>query len=175
MGSIKFIILFSTFSFCQIQYGGSPRYLLHNEEIKYYNVDHSKIIENTLHPMVLKYANEYIVDIDILNEAETIQISDEIIYYIGIQSLGAKALGLVFNQFHLTENSEMFIYSSDKSMHIGSFNEKNNNQSGKLETAVVKGEKVIIELSIPIEEVDGLRLKMKSIMHDFIDLMKFQV
>ena len=89
----------------------------------------------------------------------------EIIYYIGIQSLGAKALGLVFNQFHLTENSEMFIYSSDKSMHIGSFNEKNNNQSGSLETAVVKGEKVIIELSIPIEEVDDLRLKMKSIMH----------
>ena len=64
MGSIKFILLLSTLSFCQIQHGGSPKYLLHSEKIKYYNVDHSKIIEKNFHPMVLQYANEYIVDID---------------------------------------------------------------------------------------------------------------
>ena len=50
----------------------------------------------------------------------------------------------IFDEFHLTENSELFIYSSDKSMYLGSFNSKNNNPTGTLETAVVKGDNIIM-------------------------------
>ena len=171
MNLLKFIILFSSFLMAQIQYGGTPKYLIDDTKIININVDHSNKIETDLHPMVLRYANEYSLNIDIINEGSIVEKSTEITYYLGIESNGAKAIGLVFDQFHLTENSKLFIYSSDRSMYIGSFNAKNNNPTGTLETAVVKGDNVIIELTVPLSEVDDIKLKLKSVMHDFLDLM----
>ena len=55
-------------------------------------------------------------------------------------------------------------------MHIGSFNKKNNNPTGSLETALIKGDKIIIELSVPIIELSDLKLRLGSIMHDYLDL-----
>ena len=165
-----YIILFSL-SFSQIQYGGSPKYELIPDQIQSHNVDHLRLIEKNFHPMVLQYANEYDVNINILSKSTKTQKNEYVIYNFGIESSGAKALGLVFDEFKLSENSELYIYSADRSMFIGSFNANNNNPSGMLETAVVKGEKIFIELSVPIEEVKQIKLNLSSVMHDYIDLM----
>jgi len=170
---LKFIVLIISISFSQIQHGGSPRYLLNDSDIEIYNVDQTKKIDHNLHPMVLHYADEYSIKINIIEQATIIQNSDETIYYIGIQSSGAKAISLKFDNFYLTDESELYIYSSDRSMFIGSFNSKNNNYTESLETAVVKGDQVFIELKVPTQDIDKIKLTLKSIMHDFKDLMNF--
>ena len=115
---IKFLFLISTFSFAQIQYGGAPKYLLADNQVKLFDVDHTLKIDNDLHPMVLHYADEYLVDINILDDAVKIENQSEIIFTLGIRSQGAKALGFIFDEFHLTENSKMFIYSLPKSFSV---------------------------------------------------------
>ena len=160
MRYITFLILIITISLGQIQYGGVPKYEPKNNNINFINTDNLEIIDRDLHPMVLKYADEYYVDINFLTEATKIVNIYETIFYLGIESKNAKALAFVFDDFNLTENSKMFIYSEDESMYIGSFNSKNNNPSGELATAVVKGDRVVIELTVPNHEIDELSLNM---------------
>ncbi len=164
-----------TFSFAQIQHGGLPKYLIDQNEIEIHEVDHSMKIENNLHPMVLHYADEYSVDIDVMDEAIKVIESNQTIFTIGIRSMGAKALGFMFDEFNLTENSKLFIYSLDRSMYMGAFNAKNNNPSGSLATAVVKGESVVIELTVPNDEIEEIRLHLSIVTHDFLDLMNLHL
>ena len=89
-----------TFSFAQIQHGGLPKYLIDQNEIEIHEVDHSMKIENNLHPMVLHYADEYSVDIDVMDEAIKVIESNQTIFTIGIRSMGAKALGFIFDEFN---------------------------------------------------------------------------
>ena len=173
MRYITFLFLIITFGIAQIQYGGIPNYQSDNKSIKFITTENLDIIDRDLHPMVLKYADEYYVDINFLTEATKVINIYETTFYLGIESKGAKALAFVFDDFNLTENSEMFIYSEDESMYIGAFNSKNNNPSGELATAVVKGDRVIVELTVPNHEIDELSLNMGTILHDFLDLMNF--
>ena len=164
-------LLLITISFSQIQQGGSPSYIFDIEGLDYHVVDKSNKIDHDLHPMVFHYADEYRINIDIIKESKILIRDDIATYSLGVKSEGAKALGIIFDDFQLTINSELFIYSYDKSMHIGAFNSKNNNIDNSLETSVVKGEKVFIELRLPVNEIKDVRLKVGSVMHDFIDLM----
>ena len=170
---LSILLLLPTISFSQIQYGGAPIAAINFEEINFITIDHSNIINNNLHPMVLKYANEYSVDINVPQLATKIEGSYESTFYLGIESTGAMALAFIFDEFNLTENTKLFIYDENKSMHIGSFNSKNNNPSGTLSTAVVKSERVIIELTIPNFELIDLKLHLSIVTHDFLDLMNF--
>jgi len=170
---LYFILLFTTYSFSQIQYGGQPSYSLENHKINFVSIDKSNIINNELHPMVLKYADEYKVNINLIDDANKIANTNNTLFYLGIYSENAKAIACSFDKFNLTENSKMFIYNEDRSMFIGAFNSKNNNPSGTLSTAVVKGDKIIIELSIPNDEIKDVKLNLSSISHDFLDLMNF--
>ena len=83
------------------------------------------------------------------------------------------SIGFHFNQFQLTNHTKMFIYDEQESMYIGSFNSKNNDFTGEKSTAVVKSDRVIIELTVPNNEVRDLALNMSIVAHDFLDFMNF--
>ena len=85
-----YIILFSL-SFSQIQYGGSPKYELIPDQIKSHNVDHLRLIEKNFHPMVLQYANEYDVNINILSKSTKTQKNEYVIYNNDINLSSCKA------------------------------------------------------------------------------------
>ena len=173
MRYITFLFLIMTLGIAQIQYGGTPKYESNANPIKFITTENLDIIDRDLHPMVLKYADQYFVDINFLTEATKTVNVYETTFHLGFESKGAKALAFVFSEFNLTDKSKMFIYSEDESMYIGSFNSKNNNPSGELATAVVKGDRVIIELTVPNYEINDLRLHLDIIDHVFLDFMNF--
>ena len=173
MKYFNILILFLTFSFSQIQYSGFPIYKPDNTKINFIKVDHSNLIDYDLHPMVLHYANEYAVDINIPLSATKIVGQFKTTFYLGLESEGAKAIAFHFDQFKLTQNSKMFIYDEEQTMYIGSFNSKNNDFTGEKSTALVKSDRVIIELTVPNNEVRDLALNLSIITHDFLDLINF--
>ena len=93
------LLLLPVISFSQIQYGGVPVDAINIEEINFLTIDHSNIINNNLHPMVLKYANEYSVDINVPQLATKIEGSYESTFYLGIESPGDMALAFIFDEF----------------------------------------------------------------------------
>lgn len=173
MKYFNILILFLTFSFSQIQYSGSPIYKPDNTKINFIKVDHNNLIDYDLHPMVLQYANEYAVDINIPLSATKLIGQFKTTFYLGLESEGAKAIAFHFDQFKLTQNSKMFIYDEEQTMYIGSFNSKNNDFTGEKSTALVKSDRVIIELTVPNNEVRDLALNLSIITHDFLDLINF--
>ena len=111
MRYITFLFLIINLCFAQIQYGGSPKYKIEEHSINFITTNNFEIIDRNLHPAVLQYADEYSVDIDFLTEATKIVNIYETVFYLGVESKNAKALAFVFDDFNLTENSKMFIYS----------------------------------------------------------------
>ena len=174
MNYIISLFLLLTISFAQIQHGGSPKYRLNlDNSINFISTDNLEIIDRNLHPMVKKYADEYLVDVNVLEVATKVIDLYETTFYLGVESSGAKAIAFVFDEFHLTDNSKMFISSEDEFMSIGSFNSNNNNPVNEISTAVVKGDRVIIELTVPNNEIKDVKLNLGVITHDFLDLMNF--
>lgn len=165
------LIVFS-FAFGQIQYGGSPLFQP-EESINFITIDHDNLIEYDLHPMVVHYANEYAVDINVPQLATKVVDQYKTTFYLGIESPGAMSIAFHFNEFNLTDHTEMFIYDEEETMHIGAFNSKNNDFTGEKSTAVVKSDRVVIELSVPNNEVRDLKLHMSIVTHDFLDFMNF--
>ena len=170
MKYFNIFLIFFSFAFGQIQYGGSPLFQP-EKEINFIMIDHDNLIEYNLDPMVLHYANEYEVDINVPQLASKVVNQYKTTFYLGIESPGAMSIGFHFDEFQLTNHTEMFIYDEEETMHIGSFNSKNNDFTGEKSTAVVKGDRVVIELTVPNHEVRDLELHMSIVTHDFLDFI----
>ena len=113
MKYLNIILIIFSLAFGQIQYGGSPVYQPDGKAVKFITIDHSNLIEYDLHPMVLHYANEYAVDINVLEEATKVVDQYKTTFYLGIESPDAMSIGFHFDQFELTNHTEMFIYDEE--------------------------------------------------------------
>jgi len=92
------------------------------------------------------------------------------IWNLGIRSVGAYSLNLIFSEYELAPGARVFIYNEDKSDYIGGFDHRNNKSHGKLATTLVSGEAIIIEYYEP-QAVKGLgRLRVGSVTHAYRDV-----
>ena len=172
--SILTIISLLALSFCQIQYGGSPKFLDNTAlDINILSPNSSNIIDRNFTPMVFEYGIEYEMDITVLNEATTIYQNDEITYLLKIFSKDAYGIGLNFDRFYLTENSKLFIYDENRTYYFGALTNQNNKQDNIFSTSIIKGETIILELTLPEDEVDDIQLHIDSIIHDSTDILNY--
>ncbi|MDD6210270.1 MAG: trypsin-like serine protease [Bacteroidales bacterium] len=72
----------------------------------------------------------------------------DLVWRVVFSSPGAKAIGVVFSEYHLAEGSELYVYNGDKSQVSGAFTRDNNNSSGILTVVPVKGETITVELNM---------------------------
>ncbi len=139
VNSLVLIICFIGFSFPQIQYDGNPKFFDNSYlDIDYIQIDQNNIIDREFHPMVFQFGHEYDVNIDFIKEATLIKKDDTSIYLLGIESPGAYAIGINFNEFYLSQNSKLFFYDEEKSFYIGSFDHRNNKPTQSLTTSLIK-------------------------------------
>ena len=172
--SILSIICFLGISYAQIQHGGIPAfYDDRTSEFNFITIDKSQVIDRNFHPMVFQFGIEYDVDINFIQEATLVQEGSKNTYLLGIESRDALAIGLNFNQFVLTENSELFFYDEEMTSFLGSFNQLNNKETQELTSSLIKSDRIVIELNIPENELNDLKLNIDSIIHDFTDINNY--
>jgi len=172
----QLLIIFSIIglSYAQIQQGGTPKYYdTRINDINFIEIDHNNSIDRNFHPMVFQFGNEYAVDINVLNMATLIEEGENLTYLLGVDSRDAYAIAFNFNEFVLTENSELYFYDEDLTMFLGSFNNLNNKPSLDLTTSLIKSDRVIIELNVPLNEAENIRLNISSIIHDYTDIKNY--
>ena len=154
--SILTIFLFFTLSFCQIQYGGSPKFL-DTRNINIVSSETDNIIDRNFDSMVFEYGVEYGMDINVLDNAISVYDNEEVTFLLGFYSKGAYGIGLNFDEFYLTENSKLFIYDRNKSYYLGALTSDNNKRDNIFSTSIIKGETIVLELTLPIDEVENIK------------------
>ena len=170
--AILFIFILYSNLFSQISYGGNPREYDNREQNNIIIPRIENIIDREFNPMVFEYGYEYSVDYNVLNVVP--QLNDnEYIYYLEVKSDGAYGIGLIFDDFYLSENAELFLYDKERTIILGSFTSRNNKPENVFPTSVIKSDHIVIELNIPIEEVGQSRLNLGSIIHDYTDIMGY--
>ena len=175
MIKIAISILFITFSFAQIQSEGYPRYYDNTppNQINFISIDNNPKVDRNFNPMVFQFGIEYILNISILDEAQ-VYIDDNIYTFVlGVSSENAYGLGFNFDSFFLTENAELFFYDRDRTSILGALTRINNKDTESITTSIVKGSDVVIELSVPEDEVKDIKLQLNTVVHDQVDIMNY--
>lgn len=168
------LLLFVCFSFSQIVYDGSPIFPLEdNDQIQFIDVSNSATIDRNFHPMVYQFGEEYDTDINVIDQAQ-IYIDDNMYtFLLGISSPGAYGLGFNFSDFYLTPGAEVYFYERDRSSYFGALTYRNNKSTGDITTSIIKGDHIVIEISVPQDEIDDIRLHLDSVIHDYEDIMNY--
>jgi PKD repeat protein len=79
----------------------------------------------------------------------------DVMWRVKLQSNNAKALGVVFSDFYLAPNTELYVYDENKTMIAGAFTSDNNHSSMQFSTRLLPTSTIIIEY---IERGAGVNL-----------------
>ena len=82
-------------------------------------------------------------------------------------SRGALSLNLAFGRFHLPEGARLTVSSADGLYRIGPFTERDNDDHGELWTPPIPAEEILLDLSLPVERLEGLELELTEIHHGY--------
>ena len=177
---LVFFLVFSLPAISQISRGGKPfayeglkKAVVYSVEIPDKETQLLKSMQETELPerkKVLKYAYTISTDYSPEYHGEWIETKESVkIWRIELESKGAYALGILFSEFKLNPGCMLFIYDPKQENILGGFNEQNNKASGILPTAMIPGDRIVVELQVPVGTDYG-SLKIGSISHAFIDV-----
>ena len=125
---ILFTLLLSSL-FAQISQGGIPSYYDRDFSINFVEPDRNNLVDRNFAPMVFEFGDEYQMNVNIMDVVEPINEDGIYTYLLGIKSQGAYGIGIIFDDFYLSDNSNLFIYDQSQTMFLGSFTSENNKDS----------------------------------------------
>ncbi|MBI9038684.1 MAG: T9SS type A sorting domain-containing protein [Bacteroidales bacterium] len=106
--------------------------------------------ENDKQATPLRFGKLLEVNFDINNSGSWTEISGKgRIWRLKITSEGALALGIYYNDFHIPQGGQLFLYNENKSQVIGAFTEVNNTKNKLFATELIQGETTILEYFEP--------------------------
>jgi lysyl endopeptidase len=113
-------------------------------------------------PMVV--AKEASVNVDILNEGNWLTMPDgSKICRMAFRYPGAKALLCLFNVFEPAKGASLFIYSADKKILSGAFDQNSSGVKGTLSVAPIPSDEIVVEYHLPAKANDVGRIYLKNI------------
>ncbi|MFB6306880.1 MAG: serine protease, partial [Flavobacteriales bacterium] len=91
-----------------------------------------------------------------------------------IHSKDALNLNFGFSLYDLPKGAELFIYTPDHKHILGAFTHKNNKNSGRLATTVIRGERAIVELYEPASVKGETAIKIGRVSHGYKEFYNFR-
>ncbi|MCH7414338.1 hypothetical protein MM213_12640 [Belliella sp. R4-6] len=94
---------------------------------------------------------------------------DTVIHYYSITSSDAHSLNLIFDNFYLSENASLKIYSMDGSMIYGPVKHDHNPENSVFWTDLIKGDGIIIEVKIIGKDSGESAINIEKVVHGYIN------
>lgn len=91
-----------------------------------------------------------------------------------IYSKDAYSLNLGFSQYQMPKGGSLLLYSPNGTQVLGPFTTSDNEDHAKLWTPLVKGDEIVLEVQIPAEQKNNLKLELKTVNHDFLNFLEIQ-
>ena len=89
------------------------------------------------------------------------------VWRLRIHATKARSINLAFSHYHLPENAELHLFSEDGKYRIRPFTAADNKPHGELWTPIVRGETLVLELQVPAQLRDEVRLEIGSINYGY--------
>jgi lysyl endopeptidase len=170
-------VFFSGSLSSQVSKGGLPPSYLNgiknNIEYTQFTFDEALLKQNLRQGNFksLKFAHLHECNLDILKKGSKEIIDDMEVWRLGISSLNAQSLYLVFSDFEIPESAKLFIYTPDYAKILGAFTSFNNKVSGRLATVPLPGDSLILEYVVQPNERSETKLQIGQIWHDYIGIV----
>lgn len=158
-------VYFSTYLFSQLSEGGTPISFQTFKANVFSNVkfeemplvdeyalrEEDKILD-TLPGMPWRFGFNHEVDLNPDNSGFWDIIPGQgRLWRLALRSTNAKTINLTFNRYKLPDGAKLFIYNEDKSVVLGAFTSKNNQEHGYFSTTLIPGEAITIEYFEPFD------------------------
>ncbi|MDR3338747.1 MAG: serine protease [Candidatus Symbiothrix sp.] len=120
-----------------------------------------------------QFAYKFYTDIDLRRDAAISLLPDGTkIRRMGIRSQGAYSINLLLRDFEIPEGGKLFVYNTDYSYVIGSFDHRNNSPGKILPLQPVAGEALIVEYSEPPGVAFEGHFRITEVNHDYLGFFR---
>ena len=179
MRLIPLLILLSTaeVAAAQISQGGSP--FRWNEQLDQRSLP--LVMLEPLQPLDtamlhdgaagIQYGVQRFVEVDVPLQGLWQDMSDGgRLCHVVIESEGALMMSLQFDRWELPAGAMVYVYDAARTRFIGGFDASNRGPEGDMATALIPGDRVVIEYRLPPGAPDG-QLRVSSITHAYRDIL----
>ena len=113
----------------------------------------------------------YAIDrnVDVIELANREEQNGMLKFSLQLNAEDAKSLNFNFNLFHLSENSLLYFTSLDAKDQIGAITAANNKIDNQFSTRPIKGSAVLIELFVPISELEEVDVEISQVIYGYRD------
>jgi len=182
MKKILIILLILNLGLAQQSISGIPYSIKNNfkqtsEKIVLPDLDIDQLLledRNALPATPFRYGYIFETNISLDNSGEWIQLNNgDRIWRLSIESQGAFAISIEYNQFFLPENSTFFISNNDGSMIKGGYTNNNNQPDMLFASPLIKGDVMYLEYYEPANQYGHGIINISSVIHDYKDILNF--
>ena len=92
---------------------------------------------------------------------------DEARWRLRITSPGALSLNLAFGRYRMPPGGRLMLLSADGRYRVGPFSADDNESHGQLWTPPIVTDDLVLELSVPIDELEDLELELTRVFHGY--------
>jgi V8-like Glu-specific endopeptidase len=117
-----------------------------------------------------RFGKDIDVDLGLKNSGQWEDVKGGRIWKIKITSENAYSINLIFDNFRLSNEAELYIYNEDETMIIGPILSKNNNKSEVFATDLIQGQSIILELFEPAFSKGESKLHISKVIHGYVDM-----
>ena len=115
-----------------------------------------------------RFAQPIPVDVTPGNHGTWESLSDGTsIWRLRILSKGALSLNLGFTRYRMPDGGSLSLYPPDRSRVVGPFTAADNEDHGQLWSPILLGDEIVIEISLPTNQVENLELALTSVNHGY--------
>lgn len=82
----------------------------------------------------------------------------------------ALAIGVYYDDFYIPEGGQLFLYNSDRSQIIGSYNNTNNPENNLFATEFIEGDVVTLEYFQPIDAIENARINISEVAYAYREI-----
>ena len=177
-----FIILISQIIFCQDSRGGQPHSLEYNllinsNPITMEEINVNNLLEedkNASPASPFRYGYKFNVDFSLNNSGEWIDLDNgDRIWKLTIETKGAYAICLEYDQFYLPNGSNFFVYNNQNDMLAGAYTNDNNQADMLFSTPLIKGDIIHLEYYEPANVYGEGLINIDYVIHDYKDILNF--
>ena len=175
------IIILISIAILQDSKGGIPfsiqNKILNKGSVMMPDIDINALLEedrNTVSGRPFRYGNKFDVNLNLTNSGDWTSLENgDFLWTLAIESKGAYAIALEYDQFYLPKGSSFYVFNPQQSTIHGSYSSENNQDDMLFATPLVEGDMIYLEFYLPANISEESFINIDYVIHDYRDILNF--